>query len=324
MRCGLFASGSGEGEIIMRTKKIIILSVMLALALLSPLRALQAADEMETLTKYLAELKKKPDAQDLRAKIIVHVQSMKTAPPIPDDAMRSLTRGKAILGMAANKEGFEKAIPDLMEATVNAPWVADAYETLALAQEKAGLYADAIQSLNIYLIIAPRAKNMSDIKKKIYELEVYAEQAHQEVPAPIKMPKTAKKPEQGQQHTQMPGKKVNIDAFVGSWYGTQEGRKGEEAQIHVFTIRKNTKGDMIATPPRRVTGSIGSITSFEVSGANLQLQITWKSASIPNYWKTEDFDLTLSDDGSKLSGSYEMKSSGARGDFSDKREYTKQ
>ena len=314
------------------SSSFILIVVLSVLVLATPARTVLALDDQETLNRYVAELKKKPDAQELRAKIIAHVQSMKTAPAVPDDAMRAFTRGKAIVGMASTKEGVEKAVPELVEATINAPWFADAYEVLAQAQEKAGLYADAIESLNYYLLVAPRAKNAADMKKKIYELEVYAEQAHQEVPAPVKLPtKTTKKPEAGQQQGQpqaapaVPEKKVNTDLFVGSWYGTQEVRRGsEDAQIHAFTLRKNTKGDLIATPPRRVTGSIGSITKFDITGANIKLQITWKSSSIPNYWKSEDFDLTLSDDGTKLSGSYEMKSSGARGDFSDKREFTKQ
>ncbi len=312
----------------MRTILSIVLVTVLSFS--ATVGTVLAADDQETLNKYVTELKKKPDAQELRARIIAHVQAMKTAPAVPDDAMRAFTRGKAILGMATSKEGYEKAVPELVDATINAPWFADAYELLAQAQEKAGLYADAIESLNYYLLIAPRAKNAGDMKKKIYELEVYAEQAHQEVPAPVKLPKVAKKQEPGQPSQPqtppaVPEKRINTDLFVGSWYSAQEVRRGsEDAQIHAFTLRKNTKGDLIATPPRRTTGTIGSVTKFEISGANLRIQITWKSSSIPNYWKTEDFNLILSEDGTKLSGMYEMKSSGARGDFSDKREFTKQ
>ncbi|HWR72005.1 MAG TPA: hypothetical protein VN604_02440 [Nitrospirota bacterium] len=280
----------------------------------------------DTLNKYMADLKKKPDALELRAKIISHVQSMKSAPPVPEEAVRALTRGKVILNMAKDKQGYEKAIPELQEVITAAPWIAEAYENLAVAQEKSGYYADAIQNLQFLLLVDPKAKNAKDVKKKIFELEVYAEQAGQTVvPAPGKLPKSAagKKPETGGA-SKATENKYDPDLYIGSWYMVQEGRKGEDAMIHAFTLQKNTKGDLVAMPPRRVTGSIGSVSKFHIDGQNLELQITWKSSSIPGYWKSEDFDLVLSPDGKTLKGKYEQKSSGSRGDITDTKEFTKQ
>lgn len=285
-----------------------------------------AADDMTTLNKYLADLKKKPDAFELRVKIISHVQSMKNTPPAPEEAVRALTRGKVILGMAKDRLGYEKAIPEFQEVITAAPWIAEAYEHLAEAQEKSGYYADAIQNLQFLLLTEPRAKNAKDVRKKIFELEVYAEQAGQTVvPAPGKLPKGAlrKKSEEagGASKTD---RKESTELYIGSWYMVQEGRKGDDAMIHAFTLQKNTKGDLVAMPPRRVTGSIGSVTKFNIDGEDLELQITWKSSSIPNYWKSEDFDLVLSPDGKTLKGKYEQKSSGSRGDIVDTKEFTKQ
>lgn len=280
----------------------------------------------DTLNKYLADLKKKPDALELRAKIISYVQSMKNAPPVPEEAVRALTRGKVILNMAKDKQGYEKAIPELQEVITAAPWIAEAYENLAVAQEKSGYYADAIQNLQFLLLVDPRSKNAKDVRKKMFELEVYAEQAGQTVvPAPDKLPKSAggRKQEAGG-GSKAADRKYDPDLFIGSWYMVQEGRKGEDAMIHTFTLQKNTKGDLVAMPPRRVTGSIGTISKFNIDGQNLELQITWKSSSIPGYWKSEDFDLVLSPDGKTLKGKYEQKSSGSRGDFIDTKEFTKQ
>lgn len=297
----------------MRYKIVFMLPAMLVLALLAPLQSTAAAED-ETLNRYVAELKKKPDAQELRARIISYVQSMKTKPSMPDDAERALTRGNALFKMASDKESFEKAIPEFQAAITAAPWLGDAYLSLATAQEKAGYFADAINSLNFYLLVNPKGANAKDIKKKIYELEVYAEQAHQEVPAPVKLPQSqAKKSDSAQQASSQPDRKVDLDAFVGSWYSTEKsGPKGDEVSVHAFTIRRNTKGDLIATPPRRTTGTIGAISLFEISGRNLKLQITWKLSSVPTYWKSEDFNLLLSDDESKLVGKYDQKSSGSR------------
>lgn len=280
----------------------------------------------DTLNKYLADLKKKPDALELRAKIISYVQSLKNTPPTPEEAVRALTRGKVILNMAKDKQGYEKAIPELQEVITAAPWIAEAYESLAIAQEKSGYYADAIQNLQFLLLLDPKAKNAKDIKKKIFELEVYAEQAGQTVvPAPGKLPKSAagKKPE-ASGASKAAGQKYDPDLYIGSWYMVQEGRKGEDAMIHAFTLQKNTKGDLVAMPPRRVTGSIGSVTKFHIDGEDLVLQITWKSSSIPGYWKSENYELVLSPDGKTLKGKYEQKSSGSRGDIVDTKEFTKQ
>ncbi len=305
-------------------RHVLALTVVMALALLLPVRELQAATDMETLNRYMAELNKKPDAQELRKKIITFVQSMKTAPSTPEDADRALARGNTLLKMATDKAGYEKAIPEFQEATTLAPWLGEAYLGLSTAQEKAGYFSDAINSLNNYLLINPKGGG-KDIKKKIYELEVYAEQAHQIVPH--KVPATSTTAKKQDSPPEKAGKKANPEAFVGSWYTAEKsGPKEEEVFIHAFTIRRDTGGALIATPPRRSTGTVGAITAFEISGRNVKLQITWKLASVPSYWKTEDFVLTLSDDDSKLVGRYDQKSSGARSrEFSDdKKIFTRQ
>lgn len=306
----------------MRNIRAKILLIAAMAAVLIPFSGAMAAGDTDVLNKYLAELKAKPDALELRAKIISFVQSMKSTPPTPEDAVRAITRGTAVLNTAKDKEGYERAIFELQEAITAAPWIAEAYQNLAIAQEKAGYYADAIQNLQYCLLVNPRARDAQDIKKKLYELEVYAESAGQTVvPAPDRLPKTAgRKQEQGSAPPRPSERRYDPDKFIGSWYTTQAGR---DSDIHVFTLQKNTKGDLVARPPRRVTGTLGSITKFDISGSNLHLQITWKSSSIPGYWKTEDFDLTLSSDGTKLKGQYKLESSGTR-DFSDVKEFTKQ
>lgn len=303
--------------------RTVLAAMLIAVAVVVPWSVGQAAGDMDTLNSYLAELKKKPDALELRARIISFVQSMRSIPPTPEDAVRSLTRGSAVLNTAKDKEGYERAIFELQEAITAAPWIAEAYENLATAQEKAGYYADAIQNLQYYLLVNPRSKDAQDIKKKMYELEVYAESAGQTVvPAPERLPKTAagRKQEQSSAPQRSAERKYDPDRFIGSWYTTQV---GGSVDIHAFTLQKNTKGDLVARPPRRVTGTIGSVTKFDITGNNLELQITWKSSSIPNYWKTEDYNLTLSADGTKLKGQYKLESSGTR-DFSDTKEFTKQ
>ena len=117
-------------------------------------------------------------------------------------------------------------------------------------------------------------------------------------------------------------KKINPKAFAGNWfYKDTAPRGGEEITTHAFSITVNDKGELAASAPRRSTGATGSITVFEHDDNGIHIQITWKLATIASYWKTEDYDLTLSSDETKLAGSYKVKSSGSREFAEDKTLY---
>ena len=144
----------------------------------------------ETLKQQVDELKKSPGDHALREKIIKMAAGMKPAPAVPEDAERSVVRGTAFFQKATDANGYKKAIAEFESATNSAPWLALAYYNLGVAQEKAGLYKEALQSLKYYLMAAPDAKNARDVKNKIYALEVDAEdvQAGKNAPAPAAAP----------------------------------------------------------------------------------------------------------------------------------------
>ena len=85
----------------------------------------------------------------------------------------------------------------------------------------------------------------------------------------------------------------------------------------------NAAGELTAAAPRRSTGATGSVTAFEIAGDSIHIQVTWKIATIPSYWKTEDYEVTLSSDETKLAGKYRIKSSGAR-EFAEEKTLFKQ
>jgi tetratricopeptide (TPR) repeat protein len=129
----------------------------------------------DTLKQQVDELKKNPSDHALREKIIKLALSMKPAPEVPEAAERSVVRGTSHFQKATDGNGYKKAIAEFDAAANAAPWFALAYYNLGVAQEKAGLYAEAIQSLKFYLMAQPDAKNARDVKNKIYALEVDAE-----------------------------------------------------------------------------------------------------------------------------------------------------
>jgi len=309
--------------------------LILFLALISLINSAEAGKKsstsQETLKQYIEDLKKNPADSALREKIIKLVLTMKTAPPVPEDAERSMARGATFAQKAVDSTGYKRAIIEFESAANAAPWLALAYYNLGVVQEKAGLYNEAIQNLKFYLIAAPDAKNARDVKNKIYGLEVDAEdvQAGKNAPAPPptqsastgKMlalagtPSLEIEPEQQLMVLKMPppspDKKAKAPNFVGSWY-FKDTLRGEQVTIHAFEISKNANGDLVLTPPKRVADSMATINIFEIHDMHLKIQMKWKMKSVVGYWKTETYFLTMSEDGTKLTGSHNQQSVGGR------------
>ncbi len=312
----------------MMRKKYFVLKWIAAVCAFLVFGALCAgASERDTLKQYVTDLKKKPDSIELREKIIKYVQGMKQKPPVPEEFERLISRGSAFLKMANDAAGYSKAVDEFRDAVALAPWVADGYEGLADANEKAGNYADAIQNLNFALLADPNGKNSRELRNRVYELEVFAEEANQklkaspEVPPPA--PPTTAKPAPVPKKKVVEEKKTNPKVFVGSWfYKDTAPRGGEKITTQAFTITMNG-AELAAQAPRRSTGAVGKVTLFEVDDDSIKIQVTWKLATIPSYWKTEDYDLTLTSDQAKLEGSYKIKSSGSR-EFGEQKELFKQ
>jgi tetratricopeptide (TPR) repeat protein len=316
-----------------KTMNAFLLLLIAALLTGSPavLAAEKGGGSLDTLKQYVADLKRTPESVDLREKTIKYAQSLKQKPPVPEEYERLMARGSAFLKKATDAEGFKKAVDEFQQALVFAPWMAEGYLNLSTAQEKAGLFAEAIQSLNFALLADPGVKNARELRNHVYELEVYAEDAKQALktspsvpltppppPTPVKIAPAARK------HETAPEKKTNPKVFVGSWfYKDTAPRGGEEVTTQAFTINMGSDGRLVASAPRRSTGATGTVTVFELADDSIHIQVTWKLATIPSYWKTEDYELTLSSDETKLKGSYRIKSSG-KGEFAEDKIFFRQ
>jgi tetratricopeptide (TPR) repeat protein len=311
-----------------RTALLVMLFLSLHIMCFAAPAATKSASGLETLNQYIDNLKKNPGDNTLREKIIKLAGGMKPAPAVPETAERNMARGTAFFTRASDAAGYKKAITEFEAAANTAPWLALAYYNLGVAQEKAGLYNEAIQSLNFYLMAAPDAKNARDVKNKIYALEADAEdlQAGKNAPAPVPAPehKSGKslalaskpvleiEPERPLKIIKMPqDKKSRIPNFIGNWYFKQTLR-GEEVTIHAFEIAKNANGDLVVNPPKRPGDSYATVYIFEIADKTLKLQMKWKMKSVAGYWKTETYVLTMSDDGSKLMGAHNQQSVGGR------------
>ena len=317
-------------------KGTILILIMLITGLLAgqAVGAPAVGGSPDTLKQYVADLKKTTENAELREKVIKYSQTLKQKPAAPEEFERQMARGIAYLKKATDVEGFNKAVDAFKAALALAPWEAEGYVELATAQEKAGMFAEAIQNLNFALLADPNAKNARETRNHIYELEVYAEDAKQALktspnvpltppPPPTPAKVTAPAPKK-QQAAAAPEKKINPKSFVGSWfYKDTAPRGGEDVTTQVFSIAMGSDGRLVATAPRRSTGATGTVTVFDLSDDTIHIQVTWKLATIPSYWKTEDYEMTLSSDETKLKGSYRIKSSG-KGEYAEDKVLFKQ
>ena len=312
----------------MKSLKFLAILVIAFLMLAASAFAAPAAKKSsaEDLKQYVEDLKLNPGDKALREKILKSAAGMKNLPATPEDAERNMARGTAFAQKASDAAGYKKAIAEFEAASNSAPWLGLAYYNMGVMQEKAGLFNEAIQSLKFYLLAESDAKNARDVRNKIYALEAEAEavQAGMNTAAPA--PETAPagklsvaggptleiEPEKALRIIKMPqDKKAKMVNFAGNWY-FKESIRGEDVTIHAFEIQKNPSGDLTIVPPKRAADSYAAVNIFEINDKNLKLQMKWRMKSVVGYWKTETYVLTMSEDGSKLSGAHNQKSVGGR------------
>jgi len=131
----------------------------------------KSGDDLETLEEYIADLQKNPGNEAQRIKIINLVLEMKRPPAVPEEAKRSMAYGTAAMKGARSEADFKEAVTEFQKAANAAPWWANAYYNLGVAQDKAGQVAAAIKSLNLYLQAAPEARDTEKVKQLVYEME---------------------------------------------------------------------------------------------------------------------------------------------------------
>lgn len=151
--------------------------IILILAILTSLASAYAQTPREQLKQMAEQLQKTPTDNALREKIIKLSQNLRPAPAVPEEAERRMARGEAAFESAKDVSGYDNALREFQAAANAAPWYANAYFNLGVAQEKAGNAKEAMESFRFYLLAAPDGKDAAEVKKRIYKLEYAADQA---------------------------------------------------------------------------------------------------------------------------------------------------
>lgn len=125
------------------------------------------AQGASSINKDLEVYYKNANDMAMKEKVIQDVLIMKKAPAIPKKAVQLRKEGEDAL----QKSQFKDAAQFLRKAANWAPWNAVLYTDLAQAQEKTGLYPEAIQSLNLYLLAAPEADDQNQVRDRIKKLD---------------------------------------------------------------------------------------------------------------------------------------------------------
>jgi hypothetical protein len=94
-----------------------------------------------------------------------------------DEARTYLLRGMSAVEMSKNNDDLASAVVEFKRATEIAPNMAAAWYNLGLVQAKIGLFKEAIDSFNRYLILAPRARDAQKVKDEVIKLGYQLERA---------------------------------------------------------------------------------------------------------------------------------------------------
>lgn len=274
-------------------KKIYHAASLVFMIILVCTSAVQAQSPQQTLNQYVADLQKNPNDYALREKIIRHVQTMKPAPAVPEEAKRHLVRGKAAFKGAKEARDFNDAADEFKKALLYAPWLAEGYYNLGVIQDKAGQYDDAMKNLKFYLIAAPKAPDAEKVKELVYEIEYRKEKAVKDKEAASRK---AAEDSRAQQEAAAKKQAEFLNKINGARYAYYFwGTRGDTGARAEYVITLDVRGDTMTQGQGLANGrdwSLDSMMVFKIDGRKLRCFINGKS--LP------ENDGIISDDGSTI------------------------
>ena len=146
----------------------------------------QSANPQEILNQYISDLQKNPDDTALREKIIALALTMNPPPEVPAEAKRHMSRGVAAVEDAKTSDDFKDACDEFRQATTLAPWLANGYRNLAIAQDKARMYNESLASLRLYFLTKPSPSDVDWAEALKSKVEYRKEKAGKEAEAKAK------------------------------------------------------------------------------------------------------------------------------------------
>jgi tetratricopeptide (TPR) repeat protein len=124
----------------------------------------------------LAAFKKEPSPANREA-VVKAARPLRPKPALPEGVERHEGRAEYAFKDAKSEADFALAAQEYQKACDAAPWHAPYYYNLAVAQEKAGLLAQAKSAFELYLLADPSAADAKEVRKRVAGLEYAIERA---------------------------------------------------------------------------------------------------------------------------------------------------
>jgi hypothetical protein len=251
-----------------------------------------ALDPEERLKRSVAEVNSAPNDPAAREKVIRLAQTMKSPPAIPEEAREHYVMAAAFVEKAKDSNGFERAIEQYKAALLAAPWWADAYKKLAIAQKAADHYDDAIASLNLYLLTQPA--DSRDAQDEIYKLKA-DKQASAEDEA-RKQREEQQRQRQAAEEARAKAERARLESVEGRWcyllFGTLQASGGG-----LMVIRPEAGGGWTIDYP-----NWSALYAYNIRHSGRSIAFTRMIRGADPSLNTAYLDLSLSSDGSELIG----------------------
>lgn len=248
-------------------KLIIFIFTLLVLA-----ASAHAQSPREQLKQMVQQLQKTPGDNALREKIIK--LGVKIRPAIPEEANRAFVKGNVFQKEAKDASGYALAITAYRDALHSAPWWGDVYFNLAIAQESAGKFDEAIVSIRNYLAsVQAGSTEAREAQNKIYALEAKGEIASKQAVVRAAAERERQRP-----------------SVAGKW--TMSG-------MFDFQVVRNGKR-FIITGEKRL-GKYGGWHATNVLADQQHVRFTIEQPDCPQC-RADTYDLSLSPSGNELTG----------------------
>jgi tetratricopeptide (TPR) repeat protein len=192
-----------KGEL--QVKFLILLTIVLLCIPCFHAKA-QASNPLDELRQLISELQNSPDNQSLREKIINLALTLDPQPTIPDEVATCEGAAEYAFKNAKTEADYTDAAKEYEKALLAAPWLAADYFNCGVAYEKGGNLDGAIRNFNYYLMAAPDAPDVIEVRKRIGGLKYAAEKVIKE-----------NVEKEAQQEAAEEKKKTGIEALAGNW-----------------------------------------------------------------------------------------------------------
>lgn len=272
--------------------KACIYSLMFGLMVIASFSAhAQSSNSQQTLNQYVADLRKNPNDYALREKIIKHVQTMRPAPAVPEEARRHYVMAKTLSDEAKKVEDFNDSIAEFRGALLAAPWWAEANRDFGLTLEAAQRYDEAIAYIKLYMATNPGSDRTRAAQDEIYKIEAKKKLAgkasRESSPAVVSAPKQntfedlLRKIDGRRYATRERGRQVLLDVRGRTFVQGFIEDNGSYRELGRTEIRgREFTEPMYSTMPAGIARIVERYWSISESGESITLRWRWSGGEI--------------------------------------------